>query len=491
MIEQLTVKPALPAMEHGAPTDELITTVHELFVKQQAHRWVVAQTTATQRIHKLKRLKSTIMAYRAELYAAMHADFRKQPTEVELTEVQPTLREINYAIKHLHRWMRPKRVGRPQLLAGTRSAIRYEPRGVVLILAPWNYPFNLLFTPLVAAVAAGNCAIVRPSEKVPHTAKVLAAIVAEVFAPDEVALVAGDVAVAEELLTLPFDHIFFTGSVPVGRKVMAAAARHLTPVTLELGGKSPVVIDQTADMAEAAHRIVWGKFVNSGQTCVAPDYALVHESQASAFLHVAEQSIAALYGATPEARQASPDFPRLVDDAAYRRLSGLLAASIEAGARVVVGGEHDAADRYIAPTILADVNSLNPIMDDEIFGPILPVLTYRTLDDVVAFVNARPKPLALYIFSKDQSVRDDLIARTSAGGTVVNNVLLHLGNPELPFGGVGASGNGSYHGWFGFRTFSHERALLVQGPLRLDRLLYPPYTRRVQWLTRLIGRVLT
>ncbi len=491
MVDQLMPPTPTRLMVEPAPTTALIADVHHLFAAQQANRAAVAESTSVQRIDKLKRLKGAIIAHRAELYAAMQADFRKHPAEIELAEVQPTLREVNYAIAHLEHWMRPKRVGRPQLLMGTRSSIRYEPKGVVLILAPWNYPFNLLLIPLVSAVAAGNCAIVRPSEKVPHTAQVLATIVAEVFPPDEVALVASDVAVAEELLKLPFDHIFFTGSADVGRKVMVAAARHLTSVTLELGGKSPAIVDRTADIALAARRIVWGKFINAGQTCVAPDYVLVHEEQLSAFVSAAEQTIGALYGPTPEARRASPDFPRLIDDAAFVRLTALLDSSIEAGARVVVGGEREAAQRYLAPTLLADVTSHMPIMDEEIFGPILPVLTYRTLDEVVACVNARPKPLALYIFSAERAVSDDLIVRTSAGGTVVNNVLLHLGNPALPFGGVGASGNGSYHGWFGFRTFSHERALLIQGPLKLDRLLYPPYTARVQWLTRLIGRVLT
>ena len=487
MTLRIDAAPALePALEDASR--QLNARIDTLFAAQQAHRWTMAGTTAAERIALLRRLKAAIVAQRQPLYDAMYADFHKHPTEVELTEIQPTLQEIGHAIKHLKRWMKPRKVRTPALLAGTRSAVRYEPKGVVLILAPWNYPFGLLLNPLVAAVAAGNCAIVRPSEKVPHTARVLAAIIAAAFQPHEVALVGGAVDAADYLLTLPFDHIFFTGSIAVGRKVAAAAGRALIPVTLELGGKSPVIVDQSADLAASAERIVWGKFINAGQTCVAPDYVLVHAAQAPALLAALTTALARLYG-DAAAQRANPDLCRIIDDRAFARLVALLDASVAAGARLVTGGERDAGTRYLAPTILADVTGAMPVMEDEIFGPILPVLTYTTLDEALSFVNARPKPLALYIFSRDRGATDTMLARTTAGGTAVNNVVLHLAHPELPFGGVGTSGHGSYHGSYGFRTFSHERAVLVQGRWNAARLLYPPYGRRVRALARLLGRV--
>jgi aldehyde dehydrogenase (NAD+) len=465
-----------------------IRRARELFQVQRENRWNVAASTGHERRTKLKRLRDEIVARRGELAEAMRADFGKHPTEVDITEIHPALDEVNHAIRHVKRWMRPRRVRTPVLLAGTRGEIRHEPRGVVLILAPWNYPFGLLVAPLVAAVAAGNCAILRPSEKVPHTAAALARLVEAVFPPEEVAVVAGGIPVADALLELPFDHVFFTGSTRVGRKVMAAAAKHLASVTLELGGKSPVVVDEQADVAAAARRVMWGKFVNAGQTCIAPDYVLVHRSREREFVSAAKATLAEFYGATEEDRRRTPDFCRIVDAAAHRRLTELLRAAVAAGAKVEAGGVTDAADRYVAPTILSGVTESNPVMDEEIFGPILPVLTFGGLDEAIDVIRRGGKPLAMYVFCGSAENRERVIAGTAAGATVVGNTLLHYANPNLPFGGVGESGQGSYHGEFGFRAFSHQRAVLRQRGRPLAEMFYPPYGRRLVRLATSFAR---
>lgn len=454
------------------PTQE---SPEHVFAAQRAHRWQLSTSSAEARIVRLLRLREAIVSRREQLAAAVHADFRKHAAEFELTELHPTLAELDHAVDHLEQWMAPELVPTPLVLLGTRSEVRREAKGVVLILAPWNYPFFLLMTPLIAAIAAGNAAILKPSNKTPHVARVLAELIAAAFPAPEVALFTGGGELGDHLLTLPFDHIFFTGGATVGRRVMAAAARHLATVTLELGGKSPAIVDASADVTAAARRIVWGKFINAGQTCVAPDHVLVHASQHDAFLAAATAAIAGAYGPTPEARRRSPDFARLIDDRAHDRLVGQLAATLKAGARLVTGGEHDAGERYLAPTILTDVTADMPIMADEIFGPILPVLRYHERDEAIAQIHTRDKPLALYVFADDRHAIDHILARTSAGGTVVNNTIIHLANPDLPFGGVGASGMGRYHGRWGFDELSHLRSVLTQRGPAGSTLLYPPY----------------
>jgi len=453
------------------------------FRSQQSHQWKIRQRPVSERVRKLKELKRVIVAHREEILDAMYADFRKNRSEAELSEIQLVFTELNEVIAHTPEWARTVTVPTPIHLFGTRSEIRYQPRGVVLIMAAWNYPFALVFAPLAAAVAAGNCVIARPSEKVPNTSRVSGKIVAEVFEPEEVALIEGDQACAAALLDLPFDHVFFTGSSPVGQKIMAAAATHLSSVTLELGGKSPVIVDETADISHAARCIVWGKFVNAGQTCVAPDYAFVHRSKSEAFFEAARVALAESYGATAGERQSSDDYCRMIDDFNTHRVGGLLEKALAAGARIEAGGEIDDRERYIAPTVLSGVRPESPLMQNEIFGPLLPVLTYESREEIYEFLRSRPKPLALYIFSRAQRNIEELVERTQAGGTVVNNCLMHLLNPNLPFGGAGASGFGSYHGQFGFKAFSHERAVLVQGWPRLSHLFYPPYSRlKSGWL---------
>ncbi len=476
--------PALLAADDDA---EQTARARRLFQLQGESRWRVAQSEAAERIARLRRLRTAVLAHRQALYDGVWADFRKSATEFEITEVQIVLGEIAHTIRHLRRWMRPRRVPTPPLLKGTAGQVRYEPRGQVLILAPWNYPFQLLVGPLVAAVAAGNVAILRPSEKVPATAAAMARIVADAFPEDEVAMVTGGIPTADALLELPFDHIFFTGSTQIGRKVMHAAAEHLATVTLELGGKSPAIVDRSADVAQAAERIVWGKMVNAGQTCVAPDYVLVHESDAPAFLAAARDTVARFYG-SGEAARMSEDFARIVDRGAFDRLADALHQTLAEGARAETGGQTDAEERYIAPTVLSNVRPDAAVMREEIFGPILPVLAVDSTDEALAFVNARPKPLALYLFSRDARTTERVLRGTTAGGTIVNHVLCHLANPDLPFGGVGESGQGSYHGLAGFRAFSHERAVLHAGRWSLAPLYYPPYGPRMRRIATLMSR---
>ncbi|WNG13973.1 aldehyde dehydrogenase family protein [Cystobacter fuscus] len=461
----------------------------DTFERLRARRWEQARTSAKERVARLRKLREAIVTRREELYQALYADFRKPAAEVESTEVLVVLMELDHALKHVAQWMKPRRVPTPLLLAGTRSQVRYEPKGVVLIISPWNYPFQLTLSPLVAAVAAGNCVCIKPSEKTPHTAQVMERLIRDVFDPSEVVVVQGGGAESQALLELPFDHFFFTGGARVGRKVMEAAARHLAGVTLELGGKSPAVVDGTADLKATAERLVFGKFINAGQTCVAPDYVMVPAAREEELLGHLREAIEHAYGKTEEARRASPDFCRMVDDAQFGRVNGLLERSVSQGARVVLGGTVDAASRYIAPTVLADVKPETAIMEEEIFGPVLPVLRYDTLDDAVRFIREGTKPLALYIFSQDDATVERLLADTTAGGTCVNTVVMHLTSAELPFGGVGESGLGNYHGEFGFRTFSHERAVLHQGPLFLLKNFFPPYAGRAGKLGRVASRL--
>jgi aldehyde dehydrogenase (NAD+) len=369
-------------------------------------------------------------------------------------------------------------VGTPFSLWPGRSEIRKEPRGVCLVASPWNYPLGLALAPLVGAIAAGCCAVVKPSEIAPATAEVVAAIVGEALAPDHVAVVQGGPDAARGLLEERFDLIFFTGSAAVAREVAAAAARTLTPVVLELGGKSPCVVDATARLDVAARRIAFGKLTNAGQTCVAPDYALVHADALDAFLGALRSAVVAMYGDDP---QASPDYARIVNARHIDRLARLLD-----GAEIAFGGRIDRDDLYVAPTALVGVGPDSPCMQEEIFGPILPVIPYRDPDEAIRFVAARPAPLALYVFTRDRGFADRVVAELQFGGGCVNDTVVHLANPALPFGGVGASGVGAYHGRAGFDAFSHAKSILRR-PFALDaKLRYAPATdAKLRWLKRL------
>lgn len=461
--------------------------LQDLFEKQKANRWNVSQTSADQRVAKLKKLRQAIFAKQSDLQQAIYNDFQKNPGEVDVTEVYPTIAEINHAIRHLQGWMKPHRVKTPLVLLGTHGEVRYEAKGVVLILSPWNYPFQLLMAPLVAAIAAGNCVILKPSSKTSHTARFLKKFISDLFPENEVALVEGDHLIADALLELPFDHIFFTGSTHVGKKVMEKAAKNLTPVTLELGGKSPVIIDETADIRKTAERVVWGKFINAGQTCVAPDYVLIHESRRVEFIQEAKAVIASRYGSN-DASQKSPDFCRLVTEDHLRGLKTVLENSVQAGAKIEMGGEANLKERFLSPTILSEVKADSPIMKEEIFGPILPILTFKNLQEAIELIRSRPKPLALYAFSQSSAATEAILQGTTAGGSCINSLIIHLANSDLPFGGVGYSGMGNYHGFYGFKTFSHERAVLRQGKFDMLRLFYPPYRWRVRKMIQFVTR---
>ncbi len=465
-------------------SDKMMSELQRVFDLQRANHWKLAKSTAEDRIARLIRLRDGIWARRKEIHQAILEDFGKNPSETDMTEIFPTLAEIKHTIKHLRRWMKPTNVGTPWALFGTHSEVRYEAKGVVLILSPWNYPINLLINPLVAAMAAGNSVIVKPSSKVPSTARFLKSFFAEIFEENEVALFDGSSAVADALLELPFDHIFFTGSPRIGKVVMTAAAKHLASVTLELGGKSPVIADQTADPRKLAERVLWGKFINAGQTCVAPDYLLLHESLLQSFLAEARKVIDHRFGETEEARKAIPDFCRAVSDDHLKGLRRVLQEAIAAGAQVEIGGVADPAQRYLSPTVLSGVLEDSPIMREEIFGPILPILTFSSLDDAIRIIQSKEKPLALYIFSSDKATVEHILSNTTAGGTCVNSVVIHLANPDLPFGGVGNSGMGNYHGLYGFRSLSHERAVLRQGRFDSLKNFYPPYIESVNKMIR-------
>jgi aldehyde dehydrogenase (NAD+) len=447
-----------------------------LFRAQGESRWRIAETGAAERIKKLRRLRAAILERREELFAAVMKDFRKQRLEAWMTELYATVAEMDHTIGHLRSWMRPRRARGGLSLLSSRSYLRLEPKGRVLIMAPWNYPFQLLISPLAAAVAAGNVVIAKPSNKTPATSAFIASLIAEVFPPEEVAIVEGPGgALGDLLLELPFDHMFFTGSPRIGAKVGEAAARAHAGLTLELGGKSPTIILEGADLRDSARKVVWGKCLNAGQTCIAPDYVLCPRGLVDAFAAEAADAVRRYYGAGEDERRASPDFPRIVDEAACARLESLVADSAAKGARVVLGGRFEVGERYASPTVLTGVTPGMAIMSEEIFGPILPIVAYDTLDEALAFVRSRPKPLALYVLGRDRKAIKSVLDSTTSGSACANNLILQVMNPELPFGGVGMSGTGNYHGYYGFRTFSHERNVMIQGPVNLSGGMFPPY----------------
>jgi aldehyde dehydrogenase (NAD+) len=434
------------------------------------------------RLEQLAKLKRFIVERENEILDALQKDVGKPSLEAFMAEVAYTGSEIDLTRKKLKTWTKPERVSTSMVAQPGRSRIHREPLGVVLIIGPWNYPFNLIMGPLVGAIAAGNCAVVKPSEVAPATSALLAERLPEYLDPSTVAVVEGGIPETTALLKEKFDHIFYTGNGAVGRIVMEAAAKHLTPVTLELGGKSPCIVDERVDLDVAARRIVWGKFYNAGQTCVAPDYILAHRRIADRLIDRMKATLREFYGDDPK---ASPDYGRVVNARHHKRLMKLLDGG--KSGEVAVGGVGDEANRYLAPTILRNVPDGAPVMDDEIFGPILPVLTVDNIDAAIAFVNGRPKPLALYVFSSDGQVQEQVVERTTSGGVSVNHTWLHLAVQSLPFGGVGESGMGAYHGRHTFETFSHHKAVLSK-PTRIDPgLVYPPYDdNKKKWLRRLV-----
>ena len=428
---------------------------------------------------QLRQLRRLLIENEDRFVEALAADFAKPPVETYATEIAFTVGEIDHALKHLDSWLRPRKVRVPLTIQPGKAKVVPEPLGTVLVIAPWNYPVQLTYAPLVPAIAAGNTVVVKPSEVTERTSALIAELTPRYLDERVVQVVTGAVAETTELLKQRFDHVFYTGNGAVARVVMKAAAEHLTPVTLELGGKSPVIVAADADIETAARRIAWGKFLNAGQTCVAPDYVLVEESAEQRLLDALAKAIGSFFGSDPK---SSPDFARIVSQKQYQRLSGLLDAG---GYDVtVVGGDRDVASRYISPTVLAGVKPDAAIMQEEIFGPVLAVLPVSDIGEAIRFVNDRDKPLALYVFTSAEATAERVVELTSSGGVCVNHVMLHLAVPELPFGGVGPSGMGAYHGRAGFDTLSHAKPVLAKR-LRPDPpVLYPPYTSFKEKLLR-------
>jgi aldehyde dehydrogenase (NAD+) len=430
------------------------------------------------RVRQLDGLRRLLAEHEGELLQALAADLGKPALEASF-ELGSVASEVAFARKRVARWMRPERVSTPLIAQPGRSLIQREPLGLVLIMGAWNYPVNLLLAPLVGALAAGNCVALKPSEQAPETSALLARLIPRHLDPACVQVFEGGLPETTALLAERFDHILYTGGPTAARAVLEAAARHLTPVTLELGGKSPVIVDDSANLEVAARRILWCKLFNVGQTCLAPDYVLVPRRLESALIERFQSTLRAFYGEDP---RRSPDLGRIVNAHHFRRLVRLLDSG-----EVVAGGQALESERYIAPTILRDVSWESPIMAEEIFGPLLPVIAVSTIDEAIARVAARPRPLALYLFCEDRRTRERIIERTSSGGCTINHVGLHASNPHLPFGGVGPSGMGAYHGHAGFETFSHRKAVLVKGTRFDPSWFYPPYGETKQrWIRRLL-----
>lgn len=446
----------------------------DLFDRQNANQYKIGNTTCRQRIKKLDALKNALeVTYKEEIRKAMYDDFKKPYLETDLTEIYPVISEIKFTRGKLKSWMTLQKVDTPLAMLGASSYIKYEPKGVCLIISPWNFPINLTFVPLVSAIAAGNTVIIKPSEMTPHASKLMAKIVKELFDEDEVALVEGEVETSEELLKLPFNHIFFTGSPSVGKIVMKAASKHLTSVTLELGGKSPTIIDDSANLEKAVKKILYGKFTNAGQTCIAPDYVFLKEELREKFTELFRQHLKEFYS---EKAEYSNSYGRIVNQKHFERLTSYLDEAKLNQTTIAVGGNTNSETNYIEPTLVFDVPEDSKMMQNEIFGPILPVKLYSDVKEAIDYINSKEKPLALYIYSKSQKNIDFIMNNTRAGGGCINHNLLQFLNPNLPFGGSNNSGIGKSHGFFGFEAFSNRRSLVKQHTMGATDLLTPPYT---------------
>lgn len=462
---------------NGMPDDmkfeNMLREHHEYFSKGET-------LSVRFRMEALIRLKESIRVHEKEVLDALYLDLRKSEFEAYETEVGIVLDSIGRVLSHLPEWARPRRVRTPLMFFGASSRVYREPYGTVLIIGPFNYPFQLVMEPLIGAVAAGNCAVLKPSSSTPHVAASIRTVIHDAFDESYVRVAEGGRDVMAGLLAQPFDYLFFTGSVPAGKVVMEAAAHNLTPVTLELGGKSPCIVHEDAAVSTACERIAWGKFLNAGQTCVAPDYLLVHHSVKERLLDGLRQTITAFYGENPA---ESPDYGRMVDDRQTGRLAAILRKD---AAKIVFGGQCLPEERYIAPTILDGVTPEDACMQEELFGPILPVMEYGDLEEAVRFVNSRPKPLALYIFTQNQRVARHVIAHVPFGGGCVNDTISHLATPYLPFGGVGASGMGAYHGRASFETFSHAKSIVTKTTAFTAQPVYPPFENKIRRIRRIL-----
>lgn len=427
-------------------------TVEDL-VQKQRDFFLSGQTRPIDfRLDALRKLRDALKVHEKDILAAVYADLRKAEVDAYATELAGVYNEIKVAIANVRDWAAREKVTTPIFMMPAKSYIYKEPYGVCLIIAPWNYPVQLAMLPLVGAIAAGNTAIVKPSELASHSAAIIDKVLGETFPEEYIRVVQGGVEETHALLAQQLDYIFFTGSVPVGKVVMEAAAKNLTPLTLELGGKSPAIVHESADLPTAASRIAWGKFMNAGQTCIAPDYVVVHEAVSDAFLNELVSAIRKFYG---DDASTHPRYCRIINDRHFTRLEALIDQD-----KLAYGGKTNAAQKYIEPTLLYPVDWNHPAMADEIFGPILPIITYSRLDEVISRINKRPKPLALYLFAGNKDIRRKIIGEISFGGGAVNNTIMHIVSHYLPFGGVGQSGMGRYHGKYSFDTFSHTKSIL-------------------------------
>lgn len=450
----------------------------DIIEKQRAYFLTGVTLDVDFRINQLKKLKNALHEFEPKLLEALTKDLGKPDTEGYVTELGVLFEEINYTLKHLRSWIKPKRVPTPLMHFISKSKIYTEPLGVVLIMSPWNYPLQLTIAPLIAAISAGNCAVVKPSRFSYYTSLVIEDMIKAHFPLEYISVFQGGSDVNTKLLEIKFDHIFFTGSPYVGKIVMEAAAKHLTPVTLELGGKSPCIVDDTADIELAAKRIVWGKLINAGQTCVAPDYILVNSAVKDKLIENLKTYIVKFYG---NDILNNKDFPKIINEKHFLRLSGLLQSG-----QVVFGGKTDSTLNKIEPTILDNVTLESPIMQEEIFGPIIPVIQYNTIDEAISIIRKFAKPLALYIFTTSNDVERKFLKSISFGGGCVNDTIIHLTNPNMHFGGVGESGMGAYHGKKGFETFSHQKSILKKSNIIDVNFRYAPYNNKLALFKKLM-----
>jgi len=454
-------------------------TVFGELIQRQRDFFRTGQTKQIQyRINALKMLRESIQANENKIFSALREDLGKSEFESFAGEIGVVLSEISEAVRYIRSWAKRRKVKSRLINFPDRNFIYPQPYGVILIIGPWNYPLQLVLAPLVAAIAAGNCIVIKPSELAPATSSLISGIIRASFPSEYLAVIEGGIEESRALLKQRFDFIFFTGGSKVGRIVMKEAAENLTPIALELGGKSPAIVESDANIEVAARRIVWGKFFNAGQTCVAPDYLLVNSKISRRLLDALIRTIHKFYGDDPF---GSPDFSRIINDVHFDRLAGLMSDG-----HILIGGEKDRSKRYIAPTIITEISWEDPIMQEEIFGPILPVLEFEHLDTVLEKISDRPRPLALYCFSSNKSTCKRVLERVEFGGGCINDCVMHLLNPNLPFGGVGESGMGCYHGKYGFETFSHRKSILKKGTWMDIALRYPPYAGKLKWMKKIL-----
>lgn len=471
-------------MSDTVPAPTHSSELHHVLDQQRAAFLRDGPPELAQRRAALRRLKAEILRRRTEITRALNTDFgQRSERESAIVELIPLVQSITYLTRHVGHWMQPERRHVSAYFQFGRAWVIRQPVGVVGIIAPWNYPASLALVPLATAIAAGNRAMLKPSELTPATSAVIAKIVQAVFPPEQVSVVLGDADVGAAFSALPFDHLLFTGSTAVGKKVAVAAARNLTPVTLELGGKSPVVIEPGFSMTQAAERVAYGKLTNAGQTCIAPDYVLLHEQDQERFAQAYQEAAHTLH---PNGYAGSPDYTAILNTHHYERLSGLVHDAEAQGAQAVRLGQDAPAEHLLAPVLLLNVTPDMAVMQEEIFGPILPVLTYRHLDEAIAFINARPRPLALYYFGDKRVERNKLLKRTVSGNVTLNGTLLHYAQDDLPFGGVGDSGMGAYHGKEGFIALTHPRGIYKQGRFNAATLLKPPFGKLTDIITKFI-----